>query len=216
MTMFSDGMLLGVGANAPPIYIDSTLRWSSGSTSRAVTAPTGIVAGDLLFAVCWSIGASDTWSAPSGFSPAIATLSGSNASVALFSKIAGGSEPGSYTFTGSSSSGHYIMLFCYRNASAVSANNLATATIDTSDPKVASSMSVVAGRVLLAVCGLFNNGVTLTSPPSGMVLREQQFSNDAPRGAAYEEAVSATGASGTRLFDISIGISGAAFLVEIQ
>ncbi len=214
--MFGDDMMLGTKtAVLPPAYVDSTLKWASSGTSRVINAPVGMASGDFLFAACWSVNASDVWTGPAGFSPAIATLTGSNASVALFSKVATGSEPGTYTFTGSNSADHFIFLFAYRNATSATANNLAGASIGTVDPQVAASMSVSAGRVLLAICGLWNNGVTLTTGPSGMTSREQQFSTALPRGAAFEETVLASGASGTRSFDISGPVSGAAFLVEI-
>lgn len=217
MSVLFNSMLLGSGAAVqPPTYLDSTLLYGGSGTSRVATAPTGIVAGTHLSAICWSVNSVDTWTAPAGWSSAIATLTGTGTSVALFEKIAGGSEPGTYTFTGAANVAHFVMLFAYNNATAISANNLATATIDGADPKVASSMSVVASRMLIAVVGLNNNTVTLVSGPSGMTSREQQFSNNAPRGAAYELLVPSTGASGSKSFDISGAVQGAAFLFEIQ
>lgn len=77
-------------------------------------------------------------------------------------------------------------------------------------------MSVLKSRILLAVLDVQSNTTTLTSGPSGMTSREQQFSSNNPRGAVYDLVVPSTGASGAKSFDISAATFGGAFLIEIQ
>lgn len=196
-----------------PLYIDSTQAQAS-ATGVTVTAPTGIAANDFLFATAYSTSSGLTWSPPSGW--LLVDSINTTHSIALFKKIATGSEPGSYTFGTGSSSPKWATVFDYRGASTVSTNNLAGVSVGSADPQVAASMSVTINRILLAVMGVNSGSTTLTSGPAGMTSREQQFSSPSPRGAVFDLVNAATGASGTKSFDISSSTAGAAFLVELQ
>lgn len=201
-----------------PVHIDSQQAQSSGGTSRPVNVPTGIGAGDFVYALVWSGNASDVWSPPvsPGTWTLVASTTGTSTSVALYKKIATASEGSTYTFTGTQNTNYRIFVAAYRGASTISVNNLASMTIGSADPQVASSISATINRILVAVVMINNSSVTLTSGPSGMTSRLNGFTSTAPRGAAYDLVNPSTGASGTKSFDISSALFGGAFLFEIQ
>lgn len=214
MTMLSDGMLMAAGdAVSGPAYVGSTQAWAA-SLSGGISVPApSVAAGDLLIAVAWRIASGGMWSS-TGWTKE-AEVTGTHG-VAIFKKTATGSEPSSYTFThNTGTSSGFVFIIAYRGASTIAGNNLAGMSLNTVDPQVAASMSVTQGNALLAICGLNNNTVTLTSGPAGMTSRQQQFSNNSPRGALYDLINPSTGASGTKTFDISAPFFGGAFLVEV-
>lgn len=215
MSMLNETLLIAAGLDiyVPPTYIDSTQTQVAG-TDVTVTKPTGTGLNDFLFAMCYTVASGRTWTPPSGWT-LVASVNATH-SIALFKKQATGSEPADYTFALSGvATTKWATVFNYRGATTVSANNLSGATIASADPQVAASMSVVKDRILLAVMGLFSGSATLTSGPSGMTSREQQFSAS-PMGAVFDLVNPSTGASGTKSFDINTAATGTAFLVEIQ
>lgn len=217
MTMFSGSMLMGIGENyISPTYVDSTANFVTSATSNSVSAPAGLASGDLEVAFCYSGESTRTWTAPGGWT-LVSSRSVANASLAVFKKVAGGSEPGSYSFSLSGVAGNnWCSIFAYRGATDVIQEGLTGATIANADPQVAASLNVSQGRILLAALFANSNSVTLTTGPSGMTSREQQFSSSFPRGAIYELVNPSTAASGTKSFDLSASFTGTAFLLEIQ
>lgn len=76
---------------------------ATGTQSAVVTAPASISAGDLLVAHCSSGTSNGTFTPPSGWTSIANTSSSGYPTDQAFYKIATGSEPGTYTFTFSSS-----------------------------------------------------------------------------------------------------------------
>ncbi len=194
-----------------PTYIDSGQVWAAGQTAFVVPTPT-LSVGDFMVAVCITLTAGRTWSATgwTGVSSVNATHS-----IAILKKTATGSDSFTFNVSGAALTALVFVYVC-RGATTVSADNLSSAAIASADPQVASSLSVTAGRMLLALLEINSNTTTLTSGPSGMNSRQQQFTNNTPRGAMYDLPIVATGASGTKSFDLSAATFGTAFLIEIQ
>lgn len=209
--IFSDSMLCASGGLSGPSYVDSSMTWSASTSASTPTTPT-LSVGDFMVAVCISTATGRTWSATGWTS--VTQVSASH-SVAIFKRTATGSDSFTFNISGGLANGLVFVYVC-RGATTVSADNLAAATFASADPQVASSMSVTAGRMLLALLDINSNANTLTSGPSGMNSRQQQFTNNTPRGAMYDAPIVATGASGTKSFDISAATFGTAFLIEIQ
>lgn len=212
MSQLNDTLLIGIddGFNGP-VYIDSSMVYAGSATAFVVPAPTTSI-GDFMVAVCITTAASRTWTATGWTSVASVTATHS---INILKKVVAGSDSFTFNLSGAATVGVVFVYVC-RSATTVSANNLSGATFATVDPQVAASMSVTAGRMLLAVLDINSNTATLTSGPSGMNSRQQQFTNNTPRGALYDLPIAATGASGTKSFDISTATAGTAFLIEIQ
>ena len=86
---------------ATPSFINATTG-SVTSTTITITAPASIASGDFLLAVV-AVQAGATWTTPTGWTLTFPVPLTSYNRIAIFWKIAGGSEPSSYSFTASSS-----------------------------------------------------------------------------------------------------------------
>ena len=81
-------------------FVSASANWTVGTgTSTAVPAPASIVAGNLLMAVMQVMYGTASAGASSGWTKQTELGAGTAAYIAVFTKTATGSEPGSYTFT---------------------------------------------------------------------------------------------------------------------
>jgi hypothetical protein len=94
----------------------------------AVTKPTGTAQNDLILLVCSCNAGAQTITPPAGFTPAGSTQSCTDGTSAVFYKVAGGSEPATYTVVysdGANSTGCYV----YRGASTSTPIDVATQAV---------------------------------------------------------------------------------------
>ena len=104
--MTAASKLRGVGGavgGAGPV-VESSTTYSSTTTASTITMakPAGTVSGDLLVAVCCLDGdVSTSWTNTTGWAEVFFDPNGAgrNASMGVYSLVAGGSEPSTYTFT---------------------------------------------------------------------------------------------------------------------
>ena len=89
---------------------------SSGSTSRTVTKVTGTASGHFMVAQVVINSTTVTITPPSGWSLYASGIA-TGVQMAIYSKVAGGSEPSNYTFNFSSSVACAVSLICLRNVS---------------------------------------------------------------------------------------------------
>ncbi len=162
-------------------FIDSAVNNVSSSVTNTLTLPAGIRGGDLLLAVLIGI-KGRTWSTPSGWTPVSPQPSAGQGTLALFWKMASGSETTvAFTISGTATRSTAAVLV-YRRASAFggcgSVNEPKTTTV--------SALSMTAGKGVLI--GIFANDSTtlITNPPSGMALRASLIASQ-PKLYVYDE-----------------------------
>lgn len=107
---FNIGTLRALLAAQPSgVVLPSIVSVSTGTNPltagpAVINAPTSIASGNLLLAIAGS--GAETWTPPSGWSLyGTAPISGSSTQVSVFTKIATGSEPSTYTWTGNNGAG---------------------------------------------------------------------------------------------------------------
>jgi hypothetical protein len=71
----------------------------SGAGTLVIDKPTGTVSGDILLWLMGNDGTSNTWSSPSGWTEIFHNRQSNGTTTSLFYKVAGGSEPSTYTNT---------------------------------------------------------------------------------------------------------------------
>lgn len=181
----------------PPEFVGAIEARAASGSSLNVPAPAGIERGDTLVAFVVMNASSRAASTPSGWVSIDAEAS-SNPSFASFYRIAGASEPSSYTFSFDGGGATRIAIIAVRNVSGVGGFGALTrdsliATI------TAPSVSLRSRSMLL--CGYFSNQapntmLPIASAPSGMT--PAIISSDSPNGgptiAAYWQFPATNGA----------------------
>jgi hypothetical protein len=140
-------------------------------------------------------------SRPSGFSNVLARSNGDGGNAIIDIKVATGSEPSSYAWTWSNSSGIYSIkgvMAAYRGATGVSA---ASAAFDAGSgtTQVLSSIAPTARGALIAFFSNRSGPATMTTAPSGMTQRvtTQGLSSTNPL-TILDLIPSSAGATGTK------------------
>ena len=101
-----------------------TSGYAHNAASQSISAPAGLASGDYLIAYAQSVSNDGTFGAPSGWRILESGPDAGNRDPlpsAVFYKVAGGSEPGSYSFTFSSNGGWTITLVAYYNTTGTDA-----------------------------------------------------------------------------------------------
>jgi hypothetical protein len=180
---------------ANPSYVSSASAADTADPSITVSAPGSISSGDLLVAIL-GVGASGdpAYTPPSGWTLWDHSSEASNPEVWVYTKVAGGSEPGSYTWTSSGTIGRFTdgVILNLANAAVDGSPAFATGT-STAPQAPAISTSAANGLVVAA----FVEGTTLSSGPSGMTLAiHQPQIVSSPDETAYYESFASAGSQG--------------------
>lgn len=205
-------MLLG-SAEAPPQVMSYAATDTGGgnSTTLTITKPSGAQAGDLLLAVMCGKGAGggETWTGDTGWTEVIDQGVWPILRVAW--KIAGASEPASYTFTCSNSRqlGGGILRIARGAFDTIGAIATSTATA----PVVAPAITA-AGGLLITFYANNDSNVSFTTPP-GMTAQFADADANAPCFACFSEAI-APGSTGTRSSTPSAAASHAGVQIGIR
>jgi hypothetical protein len=126
-----DGRIVISVQSSTPTFRSVSNGTVSAGTDVVIPAPT-LAVGDVMLAAIADRGANtDTITPPGGWSVVLEQVRGSVGKLSVFSKIATGSEPGSYTFVCSSSSTNAGAIMTIANASTVPVTAGATATVAT-------------------------------------------------------------------------------------
>lgn len=173
-------------AATPVLYVSSS-GTRSGTSPITVTAPSGILNGDLLIA--WGMNGSQTQTVtlPSGFTSLTSDTSGLNSEFVAY-KVAS-SESGNYSFTWGGTVGRNIQIAVFRNASTVVAGSFTKANSNTS---TGASITVSSG-LLVGIFGA-ENTPTISTAPSGMT--SILSTTGGPQLSSYYQSVS--GSSGNK------------------
>lgn len=163
---------------AAPAYRASTSGGGSAGASVVANKPTGTVSGDVLVASLY-VETTAAITAPSGFSEVTnspAAPTGNQFRLHVYTKVAGGSEPSSYTFSWTGSVWRDLIIEAYSGAdnttpvsvSANAVNNSATAT-STQAPSVSATTGAADCTLILSQA--WYAGAANFAPASGFTER---------------------------------------------
>ena len=172
-----------------------------GSTSIVVNAPTGVVSGDVLVAIVSSYSsANDTITGPTGWTRLATLKEGTNYVAVIDYKVAGGSEPTSYTWTTSAAYALNADISAWAgvdNTTPIDAHTEQDNTTASTNVALPSTSPTNANDMWLALLAVNDNAtITFNAPPSGWTKAVADgFSN-----GIFYQLLSASGATGTATF----------------
>jgi hypothetical protein len=190
-------MLLKTASSQLPIqYIgESTTQTSTATFSTVVVSkPTGTTQGDLMIMIgAIGSGTSRTWTGDTGWTEVADQNSPPNLRVAY--KVAGASEPSSYTFAISSStnSGIAASILTYRYAAYDTIGAFTSGT----NPLILPSVTASKNLSVLIAAGARVDANTVLGTPTGMTARVTNSDSTRPSYKICDQSVDA-GATGTR------------------
>lgn len=197
-----------------------TANLTFSATSLAATAPSGVTENDAVLAFVYDYAVSPGTPAtvtavPSGFvqvgSDQVISLSTVNARVTVWTKLAGGSEPATYTFEFSGAAGIQIIMAAYDNPPTSGAIGQAFGTITVASGTTATGSGVTTDKTHQKLLYVSGNGVASTSTaPSGMTERY-----DANNNTIADEDRATAGATGDRSGTWSASGEHATFLLAL-
>lgn len=188
---------------------------SSGSTTRVVTAPTGIAAGHLLLAhVVHNDGTAASITPPAGWTLKAQFNNSGNVGVGIYYKIATASEPASYTWTFGRSTKSAVSISRYYD-------------IDTTSPFDGNGAVVIVNGTTLTLPSISTTGpnprvvgfaasasATSFTPASGMTERYDTASTVTLEAADVVQATA--GASGAKTYTAASSAKLAGYLVALR
>lgn len=195
----------GTVLGAPFYRSIATTEQTSNSTSVAVSKPSGTVENDVLVAgIGGASASSESWTPPSGWTLIRQTNNSStiDANLGTFYKVAGSSEPSSYTWTGGNNAAHIAWIMRFDGADTSTPVDVSGENTGNSTDPVAPSITTTQDNVIkIACCAQVNSTSQTYTPPSGYTERSDlQGSNLALVQVTGESATrpqASAGASGT-------------------
>lgn len=187
--LFGCGVLLGAfglpagAARASITFVAGNGNANAGgTTSLAITKPRGLAAGDVMVA---TVGASGTGalSAPSGWTQIADTTTQTALRQTSYYRVAGSSEPASYTFSLGSSRTASGGIVAYRGVNATTPIDASASATGAAGNGVAPSVPTTAPNERIVLGGSFAAVENVTPDPS-TTLRYGQASNASVTGAA--------------------------------
>lgn len=152
---------------------NTAINAGSGSTSKPCNAPASIASGDFLLAFL-AIGTPNATASSSGWTQ-VESLNGNSQRTIIFYKVAGSSEPASYTFTTSATSWTDIAILRYDGQASSSAYDISSSTYNspaTTTPATPSITTARANNLLITIFSDLNaSGLTNPAAPTGETRR---------------------------------------------
>ncbi|KPK38533.1 MAG: hypothetical protein AMJ69_08220, partial [Gammaproteobacteria bacterium SG8_47] len=191
----------GAGSGTISFRAGASAGVGSGVTSLTVNKPSGLVQNDVMYASIAIRPNSATVTPPAGWGLVrrINSTSGTSNSLVIYGKVAGSSEPGSYTWTldsGHTGAAGGILAFSGVDTSGLDGEGYATG-FATYYPQAPSITTTVANTMLIASYSISNSNTWENPPPSGMTQGVQATGGGEMLQINYE--VQATpGATGTK------------------
>lgn len=176
------------------VYRTSAQTVSSGASPRTVSS-TGVVSGDLVILCLCLANALAPTSIPSGFTLIASSGITDTPSIYLYSKVAGGSEPGTYSFSWASGEGEVGMLALHSDLSLDLVVDALGAQHNASGDRLWPSISLTHAASFLACFAAVATN-TGTTPNAGMT--ERLDLANGLRVYLMTQALSSAGATGTR------------------
>lgn len=198
--MIHDLIMAAAGAERPrPTYVAGVaFGETTASSTLTINKPTGVAAGDLLVSIVAFGAISDsnnaTWTGDTGWTEVYDQ--GVNPNIRVAWKVAGSSEPASYTFTTSVSSGyHGGVVLAFRGAAF---DVCGSAVVAASGGNVtASAITVSEANSILLGFWFTTANIASFSTPSGMTLLIDGSNSTNPDFDTFYQNVGA-GSSGTK------------------
>lgn len=179
-------------AVALPVFVSSSTVTGS-SASTIFDKPAGVQPGDFMVVIA----AGDNFTAPTTTGWTLQYYIASNPYFAVFSKVAGGSEPANYTFnTGGGASNTGVVCLAYRGGGAVFDQVGVRSASVTANPTTAPSMTTSSQGILVAAFVAQANTVALVTPV-GMTNRGDAY-NVSVYLATYDLSPSPAGVTGNK------------------
>lgn len=196
---------------APEFIANATAQSTSGANSLTINKPTGTQEGDLMVLTASVGGNSPNMSSPSGWTT-VADASETNPCTIIAYKVAGASEPSSYTVTTNKSQSMGGAIVVYRYAAY---DTIAEAFNTTANPLVLTSISPsMSQSMLIAIAARSASGVTLTTPTS-MTAKVVDADATGPSYIVCDQKV-AKGPTGTRTTTVGSTSNVAGILLAIK
>lgn len=188
----------------PEFVASATAAGSAGGFSFSINKPTGTTEGDFMIALVFKY--NGTTGTPSGWTEIAKTTTGT-IRYGLYLKVAGASEPSSYTFPLLDTGFYAASILTYRGGLG-EVTDIGAPTQNSSSSSIsAASMSTASKGVLMAAfAGFFSGNPSVSSGPSGMTQRSARNVTDA-RTAIYELSPSPAGSTGSKSLSWT-GVSG--------
>lgn len=187
-------------ANVPE-YIDKTTfsaSWPTPTNSSTINKPVATQQDDLMLAVM-ALNDTTTITPPVGWTTLRSSTVTSSDKLGIFYKIAGSSEPSSYSFDFGSNEYRVGSIVTIRNVNSTTPINVnATSTGSSASPTAPSITTTVSNALIVAVSDI-TWGVTYT-PPSGYTERVDASISSAESISVATKLQSASGATGTAAF----------------
>lgn len=178
----------------PTFIAQANTQTTTGSTATIdVSKPAGTIEGDLMIMVGATGSAARTWTGDTGWTEVADQNAIPNLRVAY--KVAGASEPATYTFTinSATTNGISAAILTYRGAAYDTIGTFTTGT----DPLVLPSVSPSVGFSRLIAAGARSAASVTLGTPTGMTARVTDNDTTAPSYKVCDQLVTA-GATGTR------------------
>lgn len=195
--------ILGIPTGAPKFIARASAQTTTTLSTQIVNKPTGTIEGDLMVAVMSRVGAT-LWAGDTGWTEV--ADQGATPSLRVAYKVAGASEPSSYTFTmDSSSAAKSAAILTYRYGAYDTIGSFTTGT----NPLVLPSISPSVNDSVLFAIGARESGSVTLGTPTGMVAMYTDNSSTGPSFIVCAQYVN-SGATGTRSMSTgaTTGVSG--------
>lgn len=176
---------------------------AAGETTLTVNKPTGTVSGDVLVCTIGFSGGPGTVTLPDGWNQVAFESGATNPQIGLYYKVAGGSEPTSYswTITNAINSGMVIARYSGVNNTTVgdvtavsTASATAVATLDL------TGVTIQTDQAMLITCFSVNSGSTTITEDSTLV--SEVYETTAGRRTELDDGLVSTGATGVINYDL--------------
>lgn len=211
MSIFN--LLMGSG---PKITIVGSEKTSPATgTSLVINKPADVASGDLLVAlVVAARRADDTWTGPAGWTERAQSNDGGNSpDIAIFTKVAGGSEGASYTFSYTFSSSLTGCIVALRGGTY---DTVGALTRTSSTSRTIAGITVAAGgSTLLAIVAIMIGSETIT-PPSGMETLSSETGATSPNWAVLIGRPVPSGATGDKTATSTGSNNGGSYMLAVS
>ena len=198
-----------------PTFVSSVAIAQTYRTDWTINAPAGIIAGDVLIASI-SQGALSTVTPPSGWVQRLSTAFNARTLITFY-KLAGASEPATYTFTLSAAIDGAHSIAAFRGADPAAAPHVeiaGTARLATVSVLIPGMTTTVAN--CLAVWIAADNNEVVLGVPAGATMRAEAFTATAYiRIWMGSEPLAASGATGTRTATTAAAVDSVAHSIAL-
>jgi hypothetical protein len=181
----------------PVVVSGSSQANTTFGATVVVPAPAGIVAGNLLVALCYSAANSTTsWAGPSGWTAKAENVNSTAGTSAVFTHTASGSEPGAYTFTAAGNAWGCAAILQISGLADIAATAIAFNT-DSTNPTACTAPSqtpaAIGDLLLAAFCSYSGRNFTT---PAGMTAGPSAANAGVESIFTFYENVSSVAATG--------------------